>query len=212
MPYFETVAALESYRERCEDRVAAFTAAERIVIVVADGAGGIGSGDTAANFVLREVEAELHRIHSADEWTDALRQIDLRIPAGESTAVIVDVRPYGIAGASVGDSEAWIIKDGDIIDLTVNQDRKPLLGSGAAAPVSFMAAPLDGVLLVATDGFCNYGKRDRVPPMIEQSDFYAIPRRCVEMVRLPSGELWDDVGIVAARIAPQRRTRKRYPI
>lgn len=212
MPHVETVTAIESYRERCEDRVAAFASDERTVIVVADGAGGIGSGDVAAESVLREVERQLHRIHSADEWADALRQIDFRISAGEATAVIVDIRPYGIAGASVGDSEAWIIKNGEIVDLTANQKRKPLLGSGAASPVSFMTAPLDGVLLIATDGFCNYVKRDRVPPMTAQSDFFAIPRRCVEMVRLPSGELWDDIGIVAARIAPQRRTRKRYPI
>jgi serine/threonine protein phosphatase PrpC len=154
----------------------------------------------------------LHRIHSADQWADALRQIDCRISPGESTAVIVDVRPYGIAGASVGDSEAWIINEGKMVDLTVNQNRKPLLGSGAAAPVSFTCSPLDGVLLVATDGFWSYVKRDRVPPMIAQSDFFTVPRRCIEMVRLPSGALWDDIAIVAARIAPPYRPRKRYSI
>lgn len=212
MAHVETAFAIESYRERCEDRVTVFAAEERTVIVVADGAGGIGSGDVAAESVLREVETQWHRIHSADEWADALRQIDCRISAGESTAVIVDVRPYGIAGASVGDTEAWIIHDGQIVDLTANQSRKPLLGSGAASPVSFTSSPLNGVLLVATDGFCSYVKRDQAPCMIAQSDFFAIPRRCIEMVRLPSGALWDDIGIVAARVAPQRRTRKRYAL
>ena len=212
MSHLETVTATESYRERCEDRVAVFTRDDRTVIVVADGAGGVGSGDFAAESVLREVEAELHRIHSAAEWADALRQIDCRISSGESTAVIVDVRPYGIAGASVGDSEAWIIKDGKVVDLTVNQNRKPLVGSGDASPVSFLGSPLDGLLLVATDGFFNYVKRDRVLPMIAQSDFYSIPRRCIEMVRLPSAALWDDIGIVAARIRPQHRSRKQYSI
>src|SRR6186997_2050497 len=118
MPHVETVTATESYRERCEDRVAVFTFDERTVIVVADGAGGVGSGDIAAEAVLREIEPDLPRIHSADEWADTLRQIDCRISPGESTAVVVDVRPYGIAGASVGDSEAWIIKDGKITNLT----------------------------------------------------------------------------------------------
>ena len=212
MPHIETVTALQAYRERCEDRVAVFTSDDRTVIVVSDGAGGFGSGDIAAEMVLREIEIELHRIHSADQWAEALCQLDCRITSGESTAVVVDVRSYGIAGASVGDSEAWLIKDGNIANLTINQNRKPLLGSGAASPVPFMCTPLDGVLLVATDGFCNYVKRDRVPPMIAQSDFYAIPRSCIEMVRLPSGALWDDIGIVAARVTPQRRTRKRYSI
>lgn len=212
MPHVETVTATESHRDRCEDRVGVFTSDERTVIVVADGAGGIGSGDIAAEYVLREIERELHRVHSADQWADTLGQVDCRLSSGESTAVIVDVRPYGIAGASVGDSEAWVIKDGKIVNLTANQNRKPLLGSGAASPVSFMCSPLDGVLLLATDGFCNYVKRDRVPAMITQSDFYTIPRHCIEMVRLPSGALWDDIGIVAARITPQHRTRKRYSI
>lgn len=212
MPHVETVTATESYRERCEDRVGVFISEKRTVVVVADGAGGVGSGDIAAECILREIEAELPRIHSADQWADTLRQIDFRIPCGESTAVIVDVRPYGMAGASVGDSEAWVINNGNIIDLTVNQKRKPLLGSGAASPVSFTGSPLNGVLLVATDGFCSYAKRSRVISMIAQSDFYTIPRRCIEMVRLPSGALWDDIGVVAARVTPQPRTRKRYSI
>jgi serine/threonine protein phosphatase PrpC len=181
-------------------------------IVVADGAGGVGSGDVAAESVIREVETNYARIHSADQWADMLRQIDCRITGGQSTAVVVDLRPYGTAGASVGDSQAWIISDGAIIDLTQNQNRKPLLGSGSAVPVSFMNSPLDGVLLIATDGFYDYAKRGTVTSMVTQTDFYALPRSCIEMVRLPSGELWDDVGIVAARIKPRHRTRKRYSI
>jgi len=212
MPHIETVIAIEPYRERCEDRVAVFASDERTVIVAADGAGGLSSGDVAAESVLREVGAELHRVHSANQWAEVLRQIDCRISAGESTAVVVDVRPFGIAGASVGDSEAWVINAGETIDLTANQHRKPLLGSGAVSPVPFYGMPLEGVLLVATDGFCNYVKRDRVPAVIAECEFFAIPRRCIEMVRLPSGDLWDDIGIVAARIAPQHRTRKRYSI
>ena len=100
--------------------------------------------------------------------------------------------------------------NGTITDLTRNQNRKPLLGSGNAIPVSFMNSPLNGVLLIATDGFFDYAKRDAITPMIAQSDFYTIPKNCVEMVRLPSGDLWDDIGIVAARKTPQNRTRKRY--
>ena len=212
MPHVETVTAVAAYRKRCEDRVAVFASEERTVIVVADGAGGIGFGDIAAAAVVREIETGFHHIHSADQWADALRQIDLRIPAGESTAVIVDVRPYGIAGASVGDSEAWIINGEELANLTVHQNRKPLLGSGAVSPVSFNCSPLRGLLLVTTDGFCNYVKRERVPRMIAESDFFSIPRRCIESVRLPSGDLWDDIGIVAARIPPQSLSRKKYSI
>ncbi len=212
MPNVETVTATESYRDRCEDRVAVISHDDRTVIVVADGAGGVGSGDFAAESVVREIQTQYSSIHSADQWAELLRQIDQRVSMGESTAVVVDVRPYGIAGASVGDSCAWIINYDQIDDLTRNQNRKPLLGSGNASPVSFVHAPLNGILLVATDGFFNYAKRDAITPMIAQSDFYTIPKRCLQMVRLPSGDLWDDVGIVAARNPPQQRSRRRYSI
>ena len=212
MPNVETVTATESYRDRCEDRVAVISHEDRTIIVVADGAGGVGSGDIAAETVIREIRSGYTTIGTADQWADLLGQIDHRISMGESTAVVIDVRPFGIAGASVGDSNAWIINHDQIEDLTLHQNRKPLLGSGNASPASFIHAPLDGVLLVGTDGFFNYAKRDAVTTLVAQSEFYRIPRLCVEMVRLPSGDMWDDVGIVAARNPPQYSTRKRYSI
>lgn len=212
MTHIETATASVSYRDRCEDRVAVLHNADRTVVVVADGAGGIGSGDKAAEQVIQEIETAYQRIHSADQWEALLRQIDCRIGSGESTAVVVDIRSYGIAGASVGDSQAWIISDGDIVDLTSGQNRKPLLGSGLATPVAFMHSKLNGLLLVATDGFFDYVKRDAVPPLISQTEFFSIPNRCIEMVRLPSGDLWDDIGVVSARIKPRHRTHKEYSI
>ncbi len=212
MSFFETVTATQAYRDRCEDRVSVFHEDQRCVIVVADGAGGIGSGDLAAESVLREIKAEYVDIESADEWAACLRQLDARIGAGESTCVVVDVRPQGVLGASVGDSQAWIIHEGTLFDLTRHQHRKPLLGSGNAVPVAFEYAQLQGVLLVSTDGFSNYAKRESVIPLVSQVDFYSIPRQCVELVRLPSGDLWDDIGIVAARNKPRFRTRQRYEI
>ena len=59
---------------------------------------------------------------------------------GESTVVVVDVRADSICGASVGDSQAWIVNGADITDLTARQHRKPLLGSGEAEPVGFGTA------------------------------------------------------------------------
>ncbi len=212
MARFETAYLTEPYRERCEDRVAVFPREDRTVIVVADGAGGVGYGDLAAETVIREVGNDHLDITTAEAWETELRQIDLRIGVGESTAVIADLRSDAIVGASVGDSRAWIVSDGEIVDLTVNQIRKPLLGSGDARPTRFSHGPLNGTLIVATDGFCNYVKRDRLTSMVAQADFFEIPRRCVELVRLPSGDLWDDIGIVACRVPRPRRTRKRYTI
>jgi serine/threonine protein phosphatase PrpC len=210
--FLETVFTTQSYRERCEDRVRVLNGDDRTVIVVADGAGGIGSGDIAADTVLREITSAYTEIHSADQWSALLKQIDFRITDGESTAVVIDIRPYGIAGSSVGDSCAMLIHSSSIVDLTKYQKRKPLLGSGKAEPTSFMHAEFNGILLAGTDGFFNYAKRDAITALVAQSDFYTIPRLCVEKVRLSSGDLWDDIGIVVARVKPKQTHRKRYSI
>ena len=211
MSLIESISATEKYRERCEDRVDIINEDHRTVIVVADGAGGIGSGDLAAESVVNFVKSNYKNTHSANDWVNLLRQIDSRIDAGESTAVVVDIRPYGIAGASVGDSQAWILNDG-ITDLTCNQIRKPLIGSGQSEPIGFTHSPLDGLLIVATDGLFDYAKRDEINDLVLQSDFYAISRNCIDLVRLPSGDMWDDVGIVVARNKPEHRTRQKFDI
>jgi serine/threonine protein phosphatase PrpC len=209
---FESAKISLPYREKCEDRIAVFNDDDRLVIVVADGAGGVGSGDIAATTVIREIENEYRNINSADQWTELLNQIDCCISDGQSTAVVVDVRPYGIAGSSVGDSEAWIINNGKIEVLTENQSRKPLLGTGDAQAVSFVHSPLIGWLLVGSDGFFNYAKREQISNMLARTELATIPRTCVEMVRLPSGDLWDDTSIVVARNVARQSTRKRYQL
>ena len=211
MSLIESISATENYRERCEDRVDVINEDNRTVIVVADGAGGVGSGDLAAEAVVSIVKSNYKNTHSANDWVNLLHQIDSQIGAGESTAVVVDIRPYGIAGASVGDSQAWILNDG-VTDLTCNQIRKPLIGSGQSEPIGFTNSPLDGLLIVATDGLFDYAKRDEITRLVTQSDFYAISRNCIDLVRLPSGDMWDDVGIVVARNKPQQRTRRTFDI
>jgi len=212
MSRFEAAQVTHGYREHCEDRVAVIDADERMAVVVADGAGGVGNGDAAAETVIREVTANYRGISTAEQWETELRQIDCRLGVGESTAVVVDLRVGSIVGASVGYSRAWIIRDGELIDLTVNQKRKPLLGSGDARPTQFSHGALVGTLFVATDGFCNYVKHDELTSMVAQADLFEIPRRCVELVRLPSGDLWDDIGVVVCRVVRPRRSRKRYTI
>lgn len=212
MSPFETVSATQAYREQCEDRVAVFTQDARTVVVVADGAGGTGAGDVAALAVIREIESAYLNIHSANEWASLLRQIDCRISDGETTAVVVDVRSIGIAGASVGDSRAVIVKDGMISELTANQKRKPLIGTGMAEPTGFACPPLDGLLLLGSDGLFNYAKPNAILACVAKTDFQTLPRRCIDMVRLPSGDYWDDIAVVALRHRPRPSTRQRFTL
>jgi serine/threonine protein phosphatase PrpC len=209
---FETAATTVAYRQRCEDRVKVVEFDGGVVIAVADGAGGTGAGAEAAETVIREVSAAASLERDADGWCEVLRQADQRIGAGEATCVVVARSDRGIVGASVGDSQAWLLENDTINDLTIGQVRKPLLGAGEARPVGFTSPPSQGVLLVATDGFCNYVRRDALLREILWIDFAALPRKLIELVRLPSGELWDDVGIVACRPRRPVSGRTRYKV
>jgi len=142
---------------------------------------------------------------------NVLRQTDQRIGVGESTCVVVARSSHGIVGASVGDSRAWLLENDELNDLTKNQVRKPLVGSGDARPVGFEHPASRGLLLVSTDGFCNYVRRETLLKEILWIGFPVLARKLVEMVRLPSGELWDVIGIVACRPRPPATGLGRSP-
>jgi serine/threonine protein phosphatase PrpC len=210
MSAFETTSITVPYRDRCEDRVKVINFDDGVVIAVADGAGGIGAGDEAAEAVIREITAAASLTHDETAWCSILEQIDFRVGVGESTGVVVACSARGLVGACVGDSQAWLIADGEIQDLTESRVRKPLLGSGEAVPTGFSCPALNGLLIVATDGFFNYVRREQLLKDVLWIDFHVLARKLVEMIRLPSGDLWDDVGIVACRPRPKSALRRRY--
>lgn len=212
MTPFETTSVLIPSGKRCEDRVAVIESDGGVVIVVADGAGGIGDGAAAADRVISEVKSSASLSMRTSEWCDLLRQIDLRVGPGQSTCVVAAVTQNGIHGASVGDSEAWLFEDGERIDLTKHQVRKPLLGTQQAIPVGFSHPENRGVLLVATDGFCKYIRPKALAAEISWIDFAVMARKLADQVRLPSGAIWDDVGIVACRRRVRTPPRMRFDL
>jgi hypothetical protein len=212
MSPFETNSLTVAYRQRCEDRVKVIEFEDGVVIVVADGAGGIGDGAHAAETVVREVTTGAALHHDAEAWCEVLRQTDHRIGAGQSTCVVVARSATGIVGAGVGDSKAWLFDNDDLIDLTKHQIRKPLLGTGEAQPVGFSRPASPGLLLVSTDGFCNYVRRERLLSEVLWIDFAVLASKLVEMVRLPSGDLWDDIGLVACKPRRPATGRQRHEI
>jgi hypothetical protein len=212
MNEFETAKIVVPHSGQCQDRVAVKEYDSGIVVVIADGAGGSGSGDVAARTVIAEVDAAASLDHDAEAWCDLLRQVDQRIPAGESTCIVFSISREGIVGSSVGDSQLWRIQHDEIENLTINQVRKPLLGSGDAKPVAFTCPDVTGLLLASTDGFCNYIRKERFLREYLWHDFSVLPRKLVEMVRLPSGQLWDDIGIVTCRRRPPTRRKQIYSI
>lgn len=103
----------------------------------------------------------------------------------------------GVHGASVGDSEAWCRRDGEWMELTTDQRRKPLIGSGRAAPASFTSAGVNA-LFIASDGLVKYAKWHEIIARLE-ADGAELPRQLVDAARLPSGSLQDDLSIIWAR-------------
>jgi serine/threonine protein phosphatase PrpC len=193
---------LASGRQHSEDRAEVFTRGDDLVVVVADGAGGIRGGALASAAVVETVRSVADNptldVHDANLWTVLLGEADGTLSArmaGETTAVIVVVGPTGVTGVSVGDSEAWVVTARSNDDLTRSQERARL-GSGRAVPVAFERLRLDGALLVATDGLFKYASPGRIASTVRAGEVSRAAERLAALVQLPSGGFQDDVAVV----------------
>jgi len=184
---------------RGEDRVFVRQDDDRLLIALADGAGGTGAGACAAQAVCDAILAVRRRDQS---WETSLCEVDQILlrsnRGGLSTGVVVEVTPHALLGASVGDSCAWLIDGSRLIDLTENQQRKPLLGSGRAHPTAFGPTPLHGRLLVASDGLIKYARRAEILRRATLGPLEEGAMALLDAVRLGSGAFHDDVALVLA--------------
>jgi serine/threonine protein phosphatase PrpC len=203
---YEYARSLASNRSVSGDVAEVFERDDRLVVVIADGAGGIGGGAAASRAVLEAVRvAASDRAFPIDDvhrWATLLRATDAAVfasGAGHTTAVVVVVGPQGILGVSAGDSEAWVVTASRIDDLTVGQYTRRAIGTGQAAPVVFERASLSGVLLVATDGLLNYASPDVIAKVVREGAMGFAADQLVELVRLPSRTVTDDVAVVLVR-------------
>lgn len=201
MRTFTHAIELASHRACSEDSAAVFALPDGLVVAVADGAGGRTGGLRASRFVVDDVARLLAEAALdpwvGDAWVARLRAWDgelARKDVGETTAVVLAVGARGIVGASVGDSEAWIVAPTPR-ELTEHQDRKRL-GSGRAVPRAFRAAEVDGVI-VATDGFFRAVSRDDVIACGPATSARALARDLVSLAGRRSGTYFDDVTVVA---------------
>jgi serine/threonine protein phosphatase PrpC len=184
-----------------EDRVEVSCRGTRWTIAIADGAGGTSGGASAA-----QLASSLASAHGADvsldsgEWCRFLSELDHTIAderdAGETTLVVLQVTDGFVEGASVGDSRSCLIAESAIVDLTRNQRRKPLLGTGAAVPTAVARQRLSGRLVVATDGLFNYLDLSRLAVLTRSSPLRSALDSLVEAVRLPGGTFQDDIALV----------------
>ena len=66
-------------------------------------------------------------------------------------------------------------------------------------PMGFTAPALDGTLLIASDGLFNYAPVESLRQVAQEADLEAAAHQLVELVRLPSGALWDDIAVILCR-------------
>jgi len=177
----------------------------RVVLCVADGAGGCSGGTEAASMAVELVRQNVNILTDAESCAEMLRKMDAAIAkdaiAGETTCAIVVVTQGDIFGASVGDSGAWLIPaKGNHLDLTQGQQRKPFIGSGNAWPVSFQRPRQAGWLLLATDGLLKYTSAERIHAGCREHPVDVAAQRLIELVRYPSGALPDDVTVIVDKV------------
>ena len=198
--------ALDRGNLTMQDRAMAIQVGVALVLVVADGAGGSGDGGHAADVVLEGV-AELVAgglpLDDGRTWEDFFEDLDRRIAAdaipGETTAVALALTTGWICGASVGDSEAWLVSPGGWSDLTAHQRRKPLLGSGLAMPVAFSHEGVGGVLVLGSDGLFKYARPEKIRATAQSGTPTETCAALIELTRLPGGGHQDDVAAVVCR-------------
>ena len=67
-------------------------------------------------------------------------------------------------------------------------------------PVPFSARRFEGTLLLASDGLFNYTSDERISEVAREAEIEPAATHLVELVRLRSGALPDDVSVVLCRL------------
>jgi serine/threonine protein phosphatase PrpC len=203
---FDTSLATKAGGPENQDRGAVIERPNGLLLVVADGAGGLGGGVAAAELVIDLVRRRTvpdGEFVNPLTWYGLLNEADQIVSrhatAGEAAVVVAAVGSDSVCGASVGDSGALLFQEGGEVELTAHQRRKPLLGSGAAVPTAFGPVPFSGTLLVASDGLLKYAPRDAARRIALSGRARAAAEALIECVRYPSGNLPDDVTAIVCR-------------
>lgn len=216
MAPFQAVIETRSYRQATEDRAVVVPHDDGLVLIVADGVGGRPGGGHAAERAVQLLAAAspiVRNLFDPEAWRGLLFDVDAALhadpQAGETTAVILGVSERGIAGASVGDSEAWLIPDRvnePVVRLTAQQRRKPYLGYASAVAQGFRSPDFSGTLLLATDGLFKIVDEAHIRPAATGSDLWTAAGAVAELARNSDGSFYDDLALILCRRGELRRT------
>jgi serine/threonine protein phosphatase PrpC len=177
------------------------------VFLLADGATGTGNGGKAAQvlsgffnqYLLSCQNFEDVALKINEILIDADKEIKRRNINGDTAAIILAVEKNRYAISSVGDSEAWMIKNGSFSRLTYNQYRKPRVGSGARLN-SVEYGEIDGQIILFSDGL-----RHAIPDFNDWFKYKNSPEEWADLLLNDAlykwnNELPDDISIITATL------------
>jgi serine/threonine protein phosphatase PrpC len=196
---------LTAANEENQDRGIVLHNGARLELAVADGAGGQAGGMEAAIMACAFLRDHSASLLGEEDCVELLRRMDAAIAtdpvAGETTVALAVVTAHEVFGASVGDSGAWLIPaEGELINLTIRQQRRPFIGSGNAWPVSFRYPRPHGLILLATDGLLKYTSAERIVETCKNGATEATAQQLIDLVKYPSGNLPDDVTVILGKV------------
>jgi len=205
-PPFEHVEAQVSSRPRSHDALGVFERDQVLVVVVADGGGSMHGGEATSSCLVSVVGAAVEDpaflVEEMQSWIDLFKTTDTALPAngaGETTGVVVVAGPRGLAGVSAGDSEAWVVTPTAVDDLTVGRQTGQRLGGNRVTPAAFERPALGGVLVIASDGLFKYAATEVIARIVRSNAIGATAECLIDLVRLRSGKVADDVAVVLVR-------------
>ena len=184
-----------------EDRVKInLSGAERISAVLADGAGGIAGGGSAADLVVSRLVLQ----HTTDFGFlfDSILEVDNLLQSdpscGLTTVACVHTNGLEFIGGVVGDSDVLLYRAGELENLAPQKEFKPLLGDGNAFPTVFAGSLDHALLLLVSDGLTKYiSSSDVLEICSNLADPEKIINELINSLELPNGQLQDDVSVVA---------------
>lgn len=164
------------------------------------------SGEEASLGLVAFVESAVNdpafAVEHPQAWIDLFHTRDKALAANgteQTTGLVVVLGPRGLMGISAGDSQAWLVTSSRVDDLTIGQHTRDRLGSGHAIAAPFQRASLDGVLVMGTDGLFKYAAPDVIARIVRRNPIGPAAESLVELVRLRSGRVAEDVSVVLVR-------------
>jgi len=188
--------------DRCDARVAVARDGVNVLLVLADGATGVGFGGQAADAFVETIMSAPGGMGLPDRFVLADSAIRGRGIDGDTTGIAILRTEDGISGCSAGDSEAWAFPDGGTrFELTAEQSKRPRIGNGALPTPFALLSPSEGVIVVASDGFWRWADPDGVSRLVSRSSVEELPEALlldlVERFGIPDDDV--TIAVMSAR-------------